>query len=427
MRTIAHSSADEICDLFHEALPGLGGIKGNMHLHPKALRSRHCISRLVSVISQFRMRGNQLSPFKAWAIGYFALSLMLISGLGFLLPGSVHAQTRPGSIVLAQSVQRVLSGPDWKLGSFSMDDGERQEAYLPTFNDRDFKTVTVPGEVQLQLGFKGMDLYYQTKELTLINDREWWYRKSFTVPKAESGKLMRLMFDGVDYFASVWLNGKKLGDHEGCFVPFSFDVSSELHYGAENLLVVKVTCPWLPKGRGFLEYMKGEWMMNDLVGARFPFPPYIMGPHYANTPAYGNATFPMGLWRDVKLVASGSVVIEDLFVRTKALNPDGSATLIISGRLKNHGTQDLTGALELKITPDNFNGESLTLPRTSLTIHPGDNSFNTEAIFKNPQLWWTWDSGAQNLYKLTATVLPGVGQTKREPGSHFWGSNNQPS
>jgi hypothetical protein len=63
-------------------------------------------------------------------------------------------------------------------------------------------------------------------------------------------------------------------------------VSSHLNYGAENLLVVKVTCPWFPKGRRFLEYLKGEWMMNDLAGVRFPFPPFLMGPHYANTPAY---------------------------------------------------------------------------------------------------------------------------------------------
>ena len=268
-------------------------------------------------IYQVRMGGDLWSLLKAWAIETLVRSLVIISALGFLLPGSARAQTRPGSTALTQSVERVLSGPDWKLGSFPMDEGERQEAYSPTFNDNGFKMVTVPGEVQLQLGFKGMDLYYQTKELTLINDKEWWYRKRFTVPKEDSGKLLRLEFDGVDYFASVWLNGKKLGDHEGCFVPFSFDASSHLKYGAENLLVVKVTCPWLPKGRGFLEYMKGEWMMNDLSGIRFPFAPYIAGPRYANTPAYGNATFPMGLWRDVKLVASGLTVIEDLFVRTK--------------------------------------------------------------------------------------------------------------
>ncbi len=282
---------------------------------------------------------------------------------------------------------------------------------MQEFDDRNFRAVTVPGEVQLQLGFQGMDLYYQTKELTSINQKEWWYRKRFTVSKADSDRLARLVFDGVDYFATVWLNGKKLGEHEGCFVPFSFDVSHHLNYGAENILVVKVTCPWLPKGRGFLEYLKGEWMMNDLIGvARFPFPPYLMGPHYANTPAYGNATFPMGLWRDVKLVASGSAVIDDLFVHTKTLNSDGSATLRISGTIKNNAHEDLPGILELTISPDNFGGETLTLPKKSINIHSGDNSFSTEVVIQNPHLWWTWDSGAQDLYKLRATLAPAAGK-----------------
>lgn len=347
------------------------------------------------------------------ALGFLArgplLVLVLAGLLGFLAPGQARGQTELAKSSAVGRVETALSGPDWKLGSFAMDQGERSGVFRQEFDDRGFRTVVVPGEVQLQLGFQGMDLYYQTKELTSINQKEWWYRKRFTVPKDQHGKVVRLVFDGVDYFASVWLNGKKLGEHEGCFVPFSFDVTSQLNYDAENLLVVKVTCPWLPKGRGFLEYLKGEWMMNDWAGALFPFPPYLMGPHYANTPAYGNATFPMGLWRDVKLVASASTVIEDLFVRTKTLEPDGSATLEISGTVRNYGSQDAVGALRLRIAPDNFEGESLTLPMQSLKLRPGKNSFNAKAVIKNPRLWWTWDSGLQNLYKLAATISPNAG------------------
>ncbi|MFN8007391.1 MAG: beta galactosidase jelly roll domain-containing protein, partial [Terriglobia bacterium] len=260
-----------------------------------------------------------------------ALVLVTLSSVNWLFRNSAQAQTLVSKASVEQSSATVLSGSDWRLGSFPIDQGEQHNVFLENFDDSRFTIITVPGEVQLQLGYQGMDLYYQTKDLAFINEKEWWYRKRFTVPSGDAGKLMRLQFDGVDYFASVWLNGKKLGDHEGCFVPFSFDVSSHLNYGSENLLAVKVTCPWLPKGRSFLEYMKGEWMMNDLSGIRFPSAPYIAGPRYANTPAYGNATFPMGLWRDVKLVASGSIVIEDLFVRTRSLNTDGSATLAISG------------------------------------------------------------------------------------------------
>ena len=216
---------------------------------------------------------------------------------------------RPPITPITHTRETLLSGPDWKLGSFAMDQGEPQEVFLPKFDDGNFRTVRVPGEVQLQIGLEGMDLYYQSKQLTLINEKEWWYRTRFVVPEGDAGKLLRLVFDGVDYFAAIWLNGEMLGEHEGCYVPFSYEVSSKLKTGAENLLAVKVTCPWIPKGRGLLEYLKGEFVYATSEALRFPTAPFRLGPHWDGIPATGNAVLPMGLFRDVKVVASGSTVI----------------------------------------------------------------------------------------------------------------------
>jgi beta-mannosidase len=216
---------------------------------------------------------------------------------------------------------------------------------------------------------------------------------------------MRVEFDGVDYFSSVWLNGEKLGDHEGAYTSFSYDVSSKLKYGADNLLVIKVTCPWVPKDRGFLEYLKGEWTMAAPRHVmRLSYPPFVLGPYWDGIPAFGNAVFPMGLFRDVKLVASGAATIEDLFVATKSLNLDGSATLEISGTIHNHSDQDIAANLDLAIVPDNFAGAIVNLPRQSLTAHPGEYAFTREVRLKDAHLWWTWDLGAQSLYKLTASI-----------------------
>ena len=139
---------------------------------------------------------------------------------------AARAQSSANSFPPQPATRTDLSGNNWRLGSFEMAAGEEQGAYLPNFDDHAFRTVHVPGEVQLQVGLQGMDLYYQSKSLTLINQKEWWYRKQFSVSKSEAGKLLRLQFDGVDYFASVWLNGEKLGDPEGAYAPFSFNVSA---------------------------------------------------------------------------------------------------------------------------------------------------------------------------------------------------------
>ena len=48
---------------------------------------------------------------------------------------------------------------------------------------------------------------------------------------------MRLVFEAVDYHAEVWLNGRRLGAHEGSFAPFSFDVTDLIQ--DDNLAVPK--------------------------------------------------------------------------------------------------------------------------------------------------------------------------------------------
>ncbi|MBZ5563919.1 MAG: beta galactosidase jelly roll domain-containing protein [Acidobacteriia bacterium] len=298
-----------------------------------------------------------------------------------------------------------LNGSDWKLGSFPFEAGEERQAFSPGFDDRAFRTVSVPGEVQLQLGLKGMQLYDQSKALGEVNQKAWWYRKRFRVPRSDSGKFMRLSFEGVDYFATVWLNGERLGEHEGAYDTFSFDVTSKLHYGADNLLAVEVTCPWIPRDRSFAEYLKGDWMMPDPVETvRLSVPPYLLGPYWGGTPAYGNAAFPMGIWRDVELLASGWTTIDELFVYTEALRPDGKAKLEIEGTVTNHADRETSVTLHLNIVPDNFQGVPAKLPDVSLTLKPGENAFQTEYTIENPQLWWTWDMGKPNLYKLEATL-----------------------
>jgi len=67
-----------------------------------------------------------------------------------------------------------------------------------------------------------------------------WYVRFFVVPKDFQGKFVRLVFQGVNYFADVWLNGHYLGYHEGGFTPFIFNVTGQLNYCGNNILIVRV-------------------------------------------------------------------------------------------------------------------------------------------------------------------------------------------
>jgi hypothetical protein len=70
-----------------------------------------------------------------------------------------------------------------------------------------------------------------------------WYRRTFTVPPAWSGRRVLLHFGAVDWEAMVWVNGKKLGEHQGGYDPFSFDITDALKPGSEQELIVGVYDP----------------------------------------------------------------------------------------------------------------------------------------------------------------------------------------
>ncbi len=76
-----------------------------------------------------------------------------------------------------------------------------------------------------------------------------WYRKKFT---ADMSKRTLLHFGAVDWECNVYVNGKEIGSHTGGYCPFTFDITSAVKDG-ENELVVKVYDPtdegWQNRGK----------------------------------------------------------------------------------------------------------------------------------------------------------------------------------
>src|SRR5580765_502430 len=65
-----------------------------------------------------------------------------------------------------------------------------------------------------------------------------WYRREFSYHK-QAGRRVFVYFGAANYRTVVYLNGEKLGDHEGGFTPFNFEVTSSLRED-KNFLVVEV-------------------------------------------------------------------------------------------------------------------------------------------------------------------------------------------
>ncbi|MBQ7691715.1 MAG: beta-galactosidase [Muribaculaceae bacterium] len=75
---------------------------------------------------------------------------------------------------------------------------------------------------------------------SLSADQALWYHLTFKTPKHEAGKRVRLNFGAVDWDARVWVNGHEVGNHQGGYTAFSFDITEALNTKGSNELVVRV-------------------------------------------------------------------------------------------------------------------------------------------------------------------------------------------
>jgi galactose mutarotase-like enzyme len=67
-----------------------------------------------------------------------------------------------------------------------------------------------------------------------------WYARSITVPEAWRGRRVFLVVGASDWRTTAWLDGHKLGEHQGGYTPFSFELTPRLRPGEGHRLVVRV-------------------------------------------------------------------------------------------------------------------------------------------------------------------------------------------
>jgi hypothetical protein len=70
-----------------------------------------------------------------------------------------------------------------------------------------------------------------------------WYRRTFEMPGEWMGKRVSLNFGAVDWEASVYVNGTRVGSHKGGYDPFVFDITDQLRQGKQQELIVGVYDP----------------------------------------------------------------------------------------------------------------------------------------------------------------------------------------
>lgn len=245
-----------------------------------------------------------------------------------------------------------------------------------SFKDKGWTTVNVPHNWDQYEGYRRM----------LHGNRHGyaWYRKTFTTNEKQAGKRFFLYFEGVGSYATIWLNGKKVGYHAGGRTTFTLDVTAVVKLNNQpNLLAVRADHPA---------------NIKDL--------PWVDG-GCSTERGFSEGSQPMGIFRPVQLIVTSDVRIEPFGVHVWNDHKvsERSAVLNMETEVKNYSRSIRTITVlnqlfdrkgnkvtELKRTEKLLPGKVLTLAQQTGQL-------------KNVKLWSLEDP---YLYTLKTSVIEGA-------------------
>lgn len=197
-----------------------------------------------------------------------------------------------------------------------------------------------------------------------------WYARSIRVPEDWDGKRVFLVIGASDWHTTAWLDGHRLGTHEGGYTPFELELSPHVRPGREQRLVIRV---------------------DDA-----PRPFKLEGKQ-----GYGPAR---GIWQTTYLEARGSVPIKALY-----FTPDIRRERVsVRVALLEPASRPLT--LDLRFT----NGDRSPAP-VQQTIPAGSENTSFEVKLSSPRLWSLDDPF---LYEVEAS-LSADGQAEDRVETYF--------
>ena len=283
-----------------------------------------------------------------------------------------------------------------------------------SYNARDWWPATVPGTVLTTMIDRGVypDPDYGLNNLAIpetLNKQDYLYRVEFRAPKSVTGRRLTLTFEGINYEAAVWLNGKSLGSIKGAFIRGTFDVTDFLQADQPNVLAVRISPPPHP-GIPQEQSVKGGPGENGGIMC-LDGPTFVATEGWDWIPAIRDRD--TGIWQPVTLTATSTVKIGDAQVVTSLPLPDtGRADVEVTVPLDNFSNSPVSGTLTASF------GETAITKK--VTVAPGKTSVKlastefSQLTVQHPRLWWPNGYGKPELYTLQLSFAEGESESDRK-------------
>ncbi|MDQ5835413.1 MAG: glycoside hydrolase family 2 protein [Acidobacteriota bacterium] len=265
----------------------------------------------------------------------------------------------------------------------------------------EWRAATVPGCVHTDLLADKLivDPFYRDDEpkLQWIGKTDWEYQTTFDAPP---GLLQRehveLVFEGLDTYATVTLNGSVLLEADNMFRTWRVDAKRLLKPGANTLHVtfrspVNEVLPLMAKMSYQLPASNDQGEKTSPFTRKAPYQyGWDWGPRFVTS----------GIWRPVSLEAWDAARVESLRVVQNQLGRD-SAQMTAEVEVVSTGERDATVVIE------NLTDKGATPARQPLKLAAGKNKVAVNFTINQPRLWWPNGMGEHTLYELRARLLIG--------------------
>lgn len=294
----------------------------------------------------------------------------------------------------------VLNG-EWKLQGFENGKGEENGAHKPDHNDSNWLSARVPGTVHTDLIANSVipDPFKKSNESKVewVIKKEWWYRKEFNLPQnIAKNQVVELIFEGLDTFASVWLNGQKIGDTHNMFTPFRFEVTKIVRKGSNQVAIrFKSACE---VGAELEAKFGGKY--GSLHADNFSARPYLRKAAYSFGWDWGPSLPTAGIWKTAKILVYeaarlGYVAFMPVEVSVKNAKVEAVAQVYASN----------TCNAQVRFVLETIG--SRIEKAICVTLTAGQNFIEADFQVSEPRLWWPRGYGEPYLYNASVQLFFG--------------------
>ncbi|HJU56275.1 MAG TPA: glycoside hydrolase family 2 protein [Pyrinomonadaceae bacterium] len=258
--------------------------------------------------------------------------------------------------------------------------------------------ASVPGCVHTDLLANKLieDPFYRDNEQKLqwIGKTDWEYKTTFTVaPALLRRQNVELVFEGLDTYAEVFVNGKSLLNADNMFRTWRVDVKSALTPGPNTLLIrfrspINEVLPLMAKMSYQLPSPNDQGEKTSPHTRKAPY-------HYGWD--WGPRFVTSGVWKPVYLEAWDGARINDLHVAQKQVTTS-AAKLTAEVEVVADEEMDAT------VVVNNLTSKAIAA-QSKVKLTRGMNRVPLDFVIQRPSLWWPNGLGRQPLYSFRARLL----------------------